>query len=588
MKILTLIFSAMLAATTAVSAREPYGSRPICNDNTQLEGYKIRSVKIKGKWVPQKLISRVNELLPANSEYDPGSVAKAQELVGDEFDLMEIDIRKSLVATTYVFTQVCRVPNANDAKFVDVTIIPYYVQVDITSPGRNILPIAQINTPSFSVGIPPALAALSPIVSGFTDRSYGPSLQLKTHTNLFKSFGNHDGSQLNALPPLSLDLGYRKSFTNANYNLDTAISYFGPILTLRPSYYITLGYENSVEPLGSSTNWSEAGLIDFGLYQRKRDGLFQSYLIGIKGRLVSEAIENPSNPQTNNSPYEQAVQAHLLGDLRIKRGAGRIGVWGDFGYPSQSDAYQRAAVQAGYATEVGKGHNTIGIELLTSAGYAWGNPPQYGTYYAGVQSNDFLYAPFLDKRIQKFPAGPLLRSFGQTQAGLNQKNGLTLGATSYWGVSITTFIPIPGWSRPLIPDIQVGSDLSLGQAIKGQLNSGKIVLIRNLKKEGYSPEAARDEAARLMDQSIIPAVNNLVDSVNIISVRPFVALDIAQLGSSISTEGFLRSTYVGVGAGLQATLVGTTLEMGYMQSVAPSSSTSDGNFFLRFVLKDLF
>jgi hypothetical protein len=87
---------------------------------------------------------------------------------------------------------------------------------------------------------------------------------------------------------------------------------------------------------------------------------------------------------------------------------------------------------------------------------------------------------------------------------------------------------------------------------------------------------------------VIPAVNNLVDNVNIFSVRPFVAVDIAQLGATISSYGFAKSTYVGVGGGLQANLVGTSLEMGYMQSVAPSSSYSEGNFFLRFVLKDLF
>jgi hypothetical protein len=587
-----LILVVALATSTSTAIPGSANDQPIpiitsCNDITESMGYKIRSVRIRGRWVPHELIQKVNAIIPVNSDYNPITVESAINLVGDELNSSAIDTRKLRYAIASIYAQVCRVPGVADAKYADITIIPYYIQVDLTSPGRNILPIPRIDTPNFSVGVPRMISALSPQVSGSSDSNYGPSLQLQTRTNLLRPFDG-DAITNKYQAPVNLDLAYRKSFDNTNYNLDTAISYLNPDPLQKTTPYIALLYTNSVKPLGRSSNWSEDGLLDMGLYQGQTTGLLRTYALGVKSRVVSNAIDNASELQTQNSSSEQAVQAYLVSDLRISRGVGRIGLWGDFGYPSDSDPYQRAAIQAGYATEVGRGHNTLGIQLLSSASYIWGNPPQYNRFFGGTQATNFLYDPFLDNSIRNFPTGPLLRSYGETQAGLSQSNGLTLGATSYWGLSLTTYIPISGWSRPLIPNIQVSSNKNLGQVIKNQVKTSKRYVIGNLMQAGYSREAAEAESSRLLDQGIIPAVTHIVDHVNIFSIRPFFAVDIAQLGSSISTEGFTRTTYIGVGGGAQASLVGTSLEMGYMQSVAPSSSISEGNFFLRFVLKDLF
>jgi hypothetical protein len=428
-KTLTLLVGAGCVVSTAavlpgrVLAQESGLSSTSCGDITESMGYRISSVKVRGRWVPKELTEKINELIPISSEYNSLSVDKAIELVGDHLNSSSIDLRRSRYAVTYVDAQVCRNPSSTGERYASILINPYYVQVDLTSIGRNILPTPRIDTPTFSAGIPPAVSALSPFVSGFSDSNYGPSLQLQTRTNLLNVFSDSESRRDSGKTPLNLDLAYRKSFENTNYNLDAGISYLDSDILQKTTPLITLRYTNSVEPLGRSSYWSEDALLDVGLYQRPTEGLFRTYTFGVKGRVTSDSIDNGSELQANNSTSEQAVQAYAVGDIRLTRGVSRVGIWGDFAYPSQSDSYQRVAAQAGYATEVGRGHNTLGIHFLSSAGYIWGDPPQYGRFFGGTQPTDFLYDSFLNSSIRSFPTGPLLRSYGQTQAGLSQLNG---------------------------------------------------------------------------------------------------------------------------------------------------------------------
>lgn len=559
-----------------------------CNVSSVIDGSRIQSVKINGKWIPQELIATVNELLPLNSVYDPSRVTAAVNAVQAHLDSIPLDLRNARYSIAYAVPRACKVPSTNGDKAIEVTISPYYLQVDLVSTGRNILPIPRVNTPDFSAGIPPLLSKLSPSLTGTSDRSFGPSLQLQTSTNLSKAFSSRTETGVDAKTPYNLDLVFRKSINNSYYDLDTSISYATPIYASRFSPYGVLRYTNKLTPLGESRNWSETSLIDLGLLRLQDKGPVRTYLLGVKGRFLSNYAEGVSELPISNSSSENGLEAYILGDLRMSRGVARIGVWGDIGNPSKSSTYQRTAIQAGYATEIGKGHNTLGIQILTSAGYIWGSPPQYGRFYGGTQSSDFLYDSFPASDIRRFPAGPTLRSFGETQAGVRQSNGLTLGATSYWGISLTAYIPIPGWSRPLIPDIKDEDGTSARDAIMSAVNSSQSNLAFKLFQDGLSQEEAERKSALIFDKEVRPAVSQLVDNVNIFSIRPFVAFDLAQLGASSASFEFSKATYAGLGGGLQANLVNASLEMGYMQSIAPSSASFGGNFFLRFIVKDIF
>jgi hypothetical protein len=571
-----------------IFARQVSANDASCGTITQSMGYRVGSLSIGGRWLNKELRDKLYALLPLGSEFNSSNLDAAIELVVDELNSDPIDLHKSRFSVAYVDAQVCKIPSTTGDKLASIAINPYYVQVDLSSVGRNILPIPRVDTPAFSAGVPPLLSSLSPLVSGFSDSNYGPSLQLETSTNLLDEFGNQEDKKNSGNSPLNLDLAYRRSLDKPNYSLNAEVSFLdlNPLHKSKPQF--TLGYSNSLEPLGRSSYWSEDGLLDIGLYVKQAKSLIRTYTVGINGKFSSDYIENAPELESYNSTSEQSVQAYAIGDMRLLRGVGRIGIWGDLAYPSNSDKYQRLAAQAGYATEVGKGHNTLGIKLMSSAGYAWGNPPQYGRFFGGTQATDFLYDSFFNSSTRSFPAGPLLRSYGETQAGLKQANGLVLGATSYWGASLSSYIPIPGWSRPLIPDIKVSTNKNMGEMIKGQVKNSRRYIVIGLEQAGYSRDDAEAESTRMLEQDIIPAVNNLVDHVNLFSIRPFVAVDFAQLGAQLSPQGYARSTYLGAGGGIQANLIGASMELGYMQSIAPSRSNPQGNFFLRFVLKDLF
>lgn len=61
--------------------------------------------------------------------------------------------------------------------------------------------------------------------------------------------------------------------------------------------------------------------------------------------------------------------------------------------------------------------------------------------------------------------------------------------------------------------------------------------------------------------------------------------DVAQISGS---DGLGSTVWAAVGGGIQVNIVNGRLETGYMQTVAPASDASIGNFFLRFVFQDFF
>ena len=91
-KTLTLLVGAGCVVSTAavlpgrVLAQESGLSSTSCGDITESMGYRISSVKVRGRWVPKELTEKINELIPISSEYNSLSVDKAIELVGDHLN----------------------------------------------------------------------------------------------------------------------------------------------------------------------------------------------------------------------------------------------------------------------------------------------------------------------------------------------------------------------------------------------------------------------------------------------------------------------------------------------------------------------
>src|SRR5207245_1340516 len=100
----------------------------------------------------------------------------------------------------------------------------------------------------------------------------------------------------------------------------------------------------------------------------------------------------------------------------------------------------------------------IGVEAMFGAGHAWGNVPEYARFFGGNSSVNFLHDGMETATLTYAPAGPLIRSFGCNLAGARNTLPTTArGGTAYWNFNLTISLPIPKWSRPLIPSLSVTS-----------------------------------------------------------------------------------------------------------------------------------
>jgi hypothetical protein len=83
----------------------------------------------------------------------------------------------------------------------------------------------------------------------------------------------------------------------------------------------------------------------------------------------------------------------------------------------------------------------------------------------------FLYDELSATTTTRFPYGPLIRSLGQSQGGIGNS---VLGGTSYWHANVNVSIPVPAWSRPLIPHewVAVSSKRAGDEEFNGHVPDG--------------------------------------------------------------------------------------------------------------------
>jgi hypothetical protein len=80
-------------------------------------------------------------------------------------------------------------------------------------------------------------------------------------------------------------------------------------------------------------------------------------------------------------------------------------------------------------------------------------------------------------------------------------------------------------------------------------------------------------------------VNFLADQANLFSVKPLIMFDAARLRAPGTSN---NQTRIGIGGGLQLTLVIPKFEAGYMHTVRRVAGDPQGNFVMRLVFQNLF
>jgi hypothetical protein len=304
------------------------------------------------------------------------------------------------------------------------------------------------------------------------------------------------------------------------------------------------------------------------------------------------ARDRVSDPAAAESEKTDLLAFRALADRLVPSTTGflRAGLWQDNGRTEGPDrSFQRLVARAGYAQEIRvRPGDTLALEIVAGAGKLWGEAPAANRFFGGNSATQFLYESALSQQMLATPRGPLIRSFGEGQASLG--GSAADGGSTFWHLNLTLALPIPGWSRPLIPDVSTGltgkdgKPVSVKQILRSQVDqSGPALLEPVLRKGGLSAEEARRQAKAAFAE-IQPAAHYIIDDAYLYALRPLLMLDAAELRGGI---GGASARWVALGAGLSVTLTVARFEAGYMRTVSGPEPRS-GAGFMRLVFQNLF
>jgi hypothetical protein len=568
-----------------------------CRDDiTASDGYAIRSMQAEGRWAPQLP-------LPAG-DYSPAKVSEAIGRVRSALDAeRNVDTEIEGVGAVSILhidscVKVVDEPTCRDAtgnpKCVDVAIRPHSLRLFLLRVGSNLLPIPRANRPTFFDEVPAPLLALNPTFATAYDRKFGLSQGAAIATNLLDLPNIVKGEPVTPKETqLKLQAGGRLSFTEPYYNAnaDLVFSRQRPGRVVE-NLALSGHYAGNDEPLGDGryVTYGFGAGTSIGL----RPGIepVKRLTLGANYRWARNKLFSGPTPEIDS---ENAGEGRLVADGYLAGGFARLGLWGDFAEPiGDLGSYQRFAGMVGYAREFPIVLNqTIGVEVVASGGHAWGNAPEYARFFGGNSAKSFLYDAVDSPTLTSVPRGPLIRSLGEGQGGVNAPGQGTLGGTSFWGVSLNVSVPIPPWSRPLIPNEVVESiedadgkpqDVTLKEVLKKQVAQGQRLLRSSLVRQGMAPDDATAQA-RDTWKEIQPVADFIADQANLFAVKPLFMLDVAQISGAADGDSRVR---VALGGGLQLTVVVARFEIGYLYAVQRAPGDDRGNLFVRLSFQNLF
>lgn len=600
-----------------------------CSDQVgDFQGYTVRSLKIvPPRWSKSLTLDPVtpdegsSDLLAEKEEFTTEklgntmtSARKAYKKLGESKNLNLFERIGSFEVISVPPPCVSPVSETdcqkiNKEKCVDVSIRPYRVGVDIYRIGKNILlPIPRSNLPTALSKVPKPLKILNPTFGINYDREFGTAIQTTIETDLLhplenKSETNAESDKLN----LRLSVQGDKSLTNKFYRSRVSLALGHKLTETLWENASVEGHFNSYhEPFGNGERFSNQGRLGINLTLRPSKEFFNSITFNANYRYSNNRFFSNDSLE-REAETENALELRTLIDGRLKGGFSRLGLWFDANHPNNSTSYKRLAGLFGYSKEIPiKLNQTIGLEFLAGGGRIWGDAPEYSRFHSGNSLSNFLYAEQRDELLTNFPTGPLLRSIGNNQGNtVNNKGG-----TSFWHFNLNASFPLPSFSRPLIPNENIGDEddsenvganinnnnnlpkpcqskgreeATLKTLVKSSVRSSFNIIRRLYISQGMTPDQAQ-KAAEKDIKEICPGVFYLADYANIYAVKPLFMFDASHLASS---NNLARTRYA-IGGGLQFVLVTTRFEIGYMKTLRPLVQEQKGNFVFRLTFQNLF
>jgi len=476
---------------------------------------------------------------------------------------------------------------------IGVVFRPFYLHLSLVQIGDNVLPIPRSAKPTFYENVPGPLLALRPTFGASYDRAFGSALGAAIDADLLSL---RDPAHPDPARKQDLDLQAQgvKSLDELFYRANVGLNYrVRKVSDAISELRLHADYAGAREPLGDAEHQANGGLFSPGISLKLApntrayfDVAYQRASEEVNGRNLSQ--DSDLDREANRLIFE-AIPPLVYGFVRA-------GVWQENNWLTGSGgAYQRLVGRIGYAKEIPISQNqTIGLEILAGAGKIWGDAPAFGQFYGGNSPGQFLYDRPTGASLSTMPNGPLLRSFGEMQAGFRRTGGRT-GGDSFWHVNVNLALPLPlrGWFYPLIPNELTdlpgadGTSLSIKQVLSRQINvSGPNMLAAALQTEHpeWSAEQAADRARSILSE-VRPAADFIINHANLYSIKPLLMFDAAGIDDRRSHAS---ETWLAAGGGVQITLVTANFEIGYMQTLSGPTIGNRGSVFMRLVFQNLF
>lgn len=490
-----------------------------------------------------------------------------------------------VLSFTYVTADFDLSPPGNaGADAVAVTLRPFHLSLPLENTGARVLPVPRdLLFRLRAGGIPPFLLpasitmggdrSLGPTVGGRWQFQGGPAAQDGTKARLFRlrleGMASLDSSLYSGIGDLRAAREWASGFVRQVSGGLEGSAAFEPRGTARYDHRTWGGTVGTTLALNANTR----------LRLDTRYAASRHQLSGTG----TPATWRDTDEQANRAIIE-TIPPRVLGFLRAA-------VWQENLDPRSGPPARRLITRLGYAKEFPiRPNQSIGIEVIAGLGQTWGDLDAPRRFFAGGSQGEFLYESLTSPTLAGVPDGPLLRSLGQAQGGLRAHGGAVVGGTRFRHINLNVSLPIPRWSRPLIPDELTdlpgpdGSPQTLRQILHTQIDrTGPNLLQSSLQvSEKLSPDEARRQAEKVFGE-IRPATHFVIDQANVFALKPLLFFDVAELEA-----GPERSTWTAAGAGLQLMIVTARFETGYLHTLSGPRFGSRGNVFARLGFERLF
>lgn len=608
----------LLAATSAAAAQA--GRTTVCplNEQPVPESLTIRSVKVTGRRGVGPIEAELRQLLVGKvytRDLHRDAMKRVEDALTNEVN-QSFEKQAGFVGgassgpsgAVLIYTSPC-IEFDPAAKQVDVTVRVLFLRADFRNLANNLLTLPRSLEPSFYDRMPAFLRAFDPRVDVNYDRRTGPVSSLELATNLLELKPLLRGEPVSD-SDARLDFKFtgQKSLSRRFYRTKADLK----LSKARPGRLVEqldfgANFRADDLPLSDMRHIATGLQVGGQIKLRPRRGLLNTvYLSGALRRSANKVFEESGRQLIGER--DNAGTFRGVVDGRIWDGFARMGVWFESAEATRSStSYRRLAGIAGFQKEFGSGTQTLGVEAVAGGGRSWGRVPLYARFFGGNNAGSFLYEAPDSPTLTAFPVGPLLRSYGRTEATARAQTLAGRGGKSYWHANLNISIPVRAWSRRLIPDEVVpfeGRDIRLNELLENftiKTATGAIAddlldaiiaeLMKNdptLDEDAATERAvpiAEERARREVEKEIGPIIRYISRRANLFAVKPLVMLDAAQLDSF---DGERRRVRFAAGGGLQFVIVIARAEFGYMKSLPNIPGEPKGNFVFRLTFQNLF